>query len=70
MISGHSYLPNNQDFGHVEQSRKKTQYIYAPEDWEQVAVQARQNNPFRVSRMNREDFVSLVFADFASMYHS
>ena len=44
---------------YVEQSRKKTQHIYVPKDWEQVVVQARQKNPFQVCRMNREDFVSL-----------
>ena len=59
MISGHSCLPNDRDFGHVEHSRKKTQYIYVPEDWEQVVTQARQKNPFHVCRMKREDFVSL-----------
>lgn len=59
MISGHSFLPNDRDFGHVEQSRKKTQHIYVPQDWEQVVIQARQKNPFRVCRMKKEDFVSL-----------
>lgn len=44
---------------YVEQSRKKTQHIYVPKDWEQVGVQAWQKNPFQVCRMNREDFVSL-----------
>ena len=44
---------------YVEQSRKKTQHIYVPKDWEQVVVQAWQKNPFQVCRMNREDFVSL-----------
>ena len=33
--------------------------IYVPKDWEQVVVQAQQKNPFRVCRINREDFVSL-----------
>ena len=33
--------------------------IYVPKDWEQVVVQARQKNPFRVCKINREDFVSL-----------
>ena len=59
MISGHSFLPNDRDFGHIEQSRKKMQQIYIPKDWEQVVVQARHKNPFRVCRMNKEDFVSL-----------
>ena len=59
MISGRSYLPNDRDFGHVEQARKKTMQIYVPEDWDNVVRQARRKNPFTVSRMNRDDFVSL-----------
>ena len=59
MISGHSFLPNDRDFGHIEQSRKKTQHIFVPRDWEQVVLHARQKNPFHVYRMKREDFVSL-----------
>ena len=59
MISGHSYLPNDRDFGHIEQARKKTMQIYVPEDWENVVRQARRKNPFVVSKMTREDFVSL-----------
>ena len=59
MISGHSYLPNDHDFGHIEQSSKTTMQIYVPDDWENVVRQARRKNPFTVSRMNREDFISL-----------
>ena len=59
MISGHSFLPNDRDFGQIEQSRKKVMQIYVPEDWENVVRQARRKNPFMVSRMKREDFVSL-----------
>ena len=33
--------------------------IYVPEDWENVVRQARHKNPFTVSKMEREDFVSL-----------
>lgn len=32
MISGHSFLPNDRDFGQIEQSRKKIMQIYVPED--------------------------------------
>jgi hypothetical protein len=58
MISGHSYLPNDRDFGHIELS-KKNAHIFVPEDWQHVVTQARRKNPFHVTRMNREDFVSL-----------
>jgi hypothetical protein len=59
MISGHSYLPNDRDFGHIELSRKKTTHIYIPDDWEKVVVEARHKNPFQIRRMKRENFVSL-----------
>ena len=59
MVSGHSYLPNDRDFGHIELSQKKTTHIYVPEDWEKVVKDARHRNPFSVRKMKREDFVSL-----------
>ena len=33
MVSGHSYLPNDRDFGSIEIAWKKTAHIYVPEDW-------------------------------------
>lgn len=38
MISDHSYLPNDKDFGHIELSQKKTAHILVPEDWEEVVT--------------------------------
>ena len=60
MVSGHSYLPNDRDFGHIEQSRKQSSHIYVPEDWKRVVKEARHKNQFLVRRMDREDFVSLT----------
>lgn len=57
MISGHSYLPNDHDFGHIELARKNNS-IYVPDDWEKVVTGARHKNPFKVRKMER-DFVSL-----------
>ena len=54
----HSYLPNDQDFDHIEISRK-TSHTYVPEDWEKVVKDARHENPFHVQKMKREDFVTL-----------
>lgn len=59
MISGHSFLPNDRDFGHIELAGKKTAHIFIPEDWEQVVTQAVRKKPFHVTRMNREDFFCL-----------
>ena len=49
MVSDHSYLPNDQDFGHVELSRKKTNHIFVPEDWERVVTEARRAKKIRSS---------------------
>ena len=32
MVSSHSYLPNNRDFGSIEHARKGSEYIYVPAD--------------------------------------
>ena len=58
MVSGHSYLPNDRDFGNIEIARNKTTHIYVPEDWERVVRQARRKNPFQVFKMKPEDLVS------------
>ena len=31
-VSGHSYLPNDRDFGGVEPARKRVSSLYVPED--------------------------------------
>ena len=59
MVSGHSYLVNDRDFGSIENARKRSEYVYVPADWERVVRQARQKNAFPVCRMERETFVSL-----------
>ena len=59
MISGHSFLPNDRDFAHVELARKKNEHIFVPSDWERVVAHARRKNPFQVRKMTSEDFCSL-----------
>ena len=59
MTVGHSYLPNDRDFGSIETARLKANHIYVPQDWCNLVLNCRRNNPFRVSAMTQEDFVSL-----------
>lgn len=59
MVVGHSYLPNDRDFGSIETSRLKAQHIYVPGDWADLIRKARQKNPFQVTEMSSSDFVSL-----------
>ena len=32
MVSGHSYLPNDRDFGIIESAKRRSQHIYVPHD--------------------------------------
>lgn len=57
MQSGHSYLPNDCDFASIE-NRSKTKQIYCPNDWYEVIIQARKKNPFHLTVMTSDDFLS------------
>ena len=59
MVTGHSFLPNDRDFGCIETARRKTQHLFVPEDWQRLVRTARQKNPFYVTDMKTEDFLSL-----------
>ena len=50
MVSGHSYLPNNRDFG-VESARRRQPQIFIPEDCSRLVEKARRTNPFTVVRL-------------------
>ena len=57
MVSGHSYLPNDRDFGVIERKRKVSSHVYVPEDWMEIVATARsQGSPFEVIKMTPEDF--------------
>ena len=58
MVSGHSYLPNDWDFGSIETANRKRQNIYVPEEWFDLVETCRRKNPFTVIRMDTTDFVS------------
>ena len=58
MISGHSYLTNNRDFGSIEKANRRTQHVFIPGEWCTLVENARTKNPFQVVRMSQEDFVS------------
>ncbi|CAH1111461.1 unnamed protein product [Psylliodes chrysocephalus] len=58
LVSGHSYLPNDQDFGLIEKNKKHYKNIYVPNDWVQVVLEIKKKNPFRVVVMTSSDFFS------------
>ena len=59
MLSGHSYLPNDRDFGNIELAKEKKQAIYIPDDWYSLVRETRHKNPFSVCEMKSADFVSI-----------
>ena len=59
MVSGHSYLPNDRDFGSIEIAKRQTQYVYVPADWRSLIFNARKKNPFIVREMKTEHFLAI-----------
>lgn len=55
MVSGHSFLPNDRDFGQIEQYAKKI-IKYVPEDWYTIIRKCRSRKPFVVYEMQKDDF--------------
>jgi len=58
-ISGHTMLPCDRDFGHIEQVVQKHEHIYSPDEYGRLAAHARHANSFQVVHMDNKHFVSL-----------
>ena len=54
MLSGHSYLPNDRDFGAIEKASRRAEHIFVPEDWCLLVKMARRKNAFVAVRMSLE----------------
>ena len=59
MVSGHSYLPNDRDFGSVETARRRASHLFIPDHWYELVRTARRTNPFCVMEMKSSDFFAL-----------
>ncbi|KAJ8971893.1 hypothetical protein NQ314_000506 [Rhamnusium bicolor] len=55
LVKGHSYLPCDRDFALIEKRKKVTKTIVL-DDVDKMITSTRHNNPFKVVRMNNEDF--------------
>jgi hypothetical protein len=55
-VSGHSFLPNDSDFGDVECVTKRHETIYSVDGYIACVEKARAQKPFIVQRMKRDDF--------------
>ena len=58
LVSGHSYLPCDRDFGLIEKRKKVQKYVFTPSEWASVISQSRLKHPFKVKEMKQSDFVS------------
>ena len=59
MVSGHSYLPNDRDFGSMESIKCHTQHVFTPDEWRSLVADARRRNPFCVREMKQQDFKAM-----------
>lgn len=64
LVRGHTFLPNDTDFGQIEK-RKKSATVYPPEDWFRVVRESNQLKPFIVREMKQ-----LHFKDWTSFLNS
>lgn len=46
LLSGHSYLPNDADFGIIEMALRKKNFLYTPQDYYDVITQCRKHDKF------------------------
>lgn len=58
LLSGHSFLPNDRDFGVVEMAIRKNNFFYIPQDYYEVIANCRKQNKFIVHEMKTKNFVS------------
>lgn len=63
LVSGHSYLACDRDFGVIEKEKRYHPEIYVPNDWIKVIESARKKNLFKVIQMRQEDFKSTVLLE-------
>lgn len=59
LVSGHSYMRNDADFGNIE-SAAKNKVHYVPSDWCETVRTARRKNKFCVRVMQQHQFKSTV----------
>ena len=59
--TGHSFLPNDQDFGLIEKAKQRAKPIYSVDEYIKKAVLGARSKPtpFKSIRMTSEDFVDL-----------
>lgn len=55
-ISGHSYLPCDQDFSFINSKKKKTSNAETPKEWDIILSSKKQHRPFTFRKMYYASF--------------
>jgi hypothetical protein len=59
LVSGHSFLPNDADFGVIESASQKHTQIFSPENWIEIIKNSKRKHPkFVVQELKHHDFLS------------
>ena len=56
-VRGHSYLPNDRDFGKTEMKKRKHERVYTCQQWMDIIRGARVRKPFKVVECDRVMFL-------------
>jgi len=59
MWSGHSYLPNDCDFSHIEKRKKAAVAITRPQQYIHLMKSARKSKSYHVYQMEKEDMLDI-----------
>ena len=57
--TGHTFLPNDQDFGLIEKNKRFYRDVFVPHDWVRVVKTARKEKPFVVTELESTHFVNI-----------
>ena len=55
LLSGHSFLLNNSDFGVITMALRKNNLMYVPQDFYETIKTCRKSNKLILTKMKRED---------------
>jgi hypothetical protein len=58
LISGHSYLPCDRDFGLIEKRSRSHSHVFTSKGWCKIIEESRKSNPFHVVQMETSHFLN------------
>ena len=66
-VIGHSFLPNDRDFGRTEINKRKNERVYTDTQWMSIIEGARQRKPFKAVQATQSMFYSFT-RHFSSLF--